>query len=93
MTKQQQAICQHNQSAFCPILPGDMVAVALEMLGKNPIYGVRVHKAKPNYNIEWYFSAANFLKALIFINRFTQNPWRNIWLYILLNNCQWSNNS
>jgi hypothetical protein len=63
IVKQQQAICEYNQSAFCPILPDDMVAVALQTLGKTPIYGVRVHKVNPSDNVEWFFYCGEFSEA------------------------------
>ena len=63
IVKLQQAICDHNQSAFCPISPDDMVAVALKTLGNSPIYGVRVYKANPSDNVEWFFYCGEFSEA------------------------------
>jgi hypothetical protein len=50
----QQQICSKYQSAFCPTLPDDMVAIALETIGQSPIYGVRVAQKTPTDNVEWF---------------------------------------
>lgn len=60
IVKQQQVICQNHQSAFCLILPTDMIAIALETLGKSPIYGSRVHKASATDNVEWFFYCGEY---------------------------------
>jgi hypothetical protein len=51
---EQQQICSKYQSAFCPTLPDDMVAIALETIGQSPIYGVRVAQKTPTDNVEWF---------------------------------------
>lgn len=66
IVKQQQAICDQNQSVFYPTLPDDMIAIALQTLGKSPIYGMRVHKAKPTDNVEWFFYCGEFSVAIDF---------------------------
>ena len=53
--KAQQEICRKYQSEFCPIKTDEMVAIALESLGKSPIYGLRIARKNPTDNVEWFF--------------------------------------
>ena len=78
IVKQQLAICDRNQSAFCPILPDDMVAVALQTLGSSPIYGVRVHKANPSDNVEWFFYCGEFSESSRFLQTDSRRTFRRV---------------
>lgn len=57
--EQQKIICQKYNSQFMPLSDKDLVAVALETIGKMPINGMRYITQKDE-NISWYIYCGEF---------------------------------
>jgi len=53
-TPEQADICKQYQSSIIPYSGDDMIAVALDSIGKQPIYGTRIHP-EPGERISWFF--------------------------------------
>ncbi|WP_197715406.1 hypothetical protein [Aquitalea magnusonii] len=59
MTKAQEVVCKKFNSPYLPIAGQEMVALAVQTIGKMPIYGVRVIKEHPD-DIEWFIHCGEF---------------------------------
>lgn len=59
MIEQQKRICAKSNSRFVLPLEDEMVAVALESLGKTPITGIR-NILEGGENISWFFYCGEF---------------------------------
>ena len=58
-TPVQIGICEKYQSKIIPYSENEMVAVALESIGKQPIYGTRIQKKNDN-NVTWFFHCGEY---------------------------------
>lgn len=61
--------CMKFNSKFVQPLENEMVAVALDSLGKIPITGIR-NVLEEGGNISWFFIVENFLKMMISLNQY-----------------------
>jgi hypothetical protein len=59
MNNLQKAICEKYDSIFCPVSKDEMIAIALETIGRMPVYGVRVVKECAG-DVEWFIHCGEF---------------------------------
>lgn len=57
MTDQQKKICKKYKSAFVPLAENAKIAVALDTIGSQPIYGSRIDD---DDEVEWYIYCGEF---------------------------------
>lgn len=75
----QQQICEKYHSKWNPIKPNEMVAIALQTLGQQPINASRVI-LREGETISWFIFVVNIRMQLIFINLCMHRIWINIYL-------------
>ena len=61
----QEEICKKYGSKFEPINPQEMIAVAIDSVGKMPINGIR-HFLKGNEKISWFLYCGEFSEKIDF---------------------------
>ena len=57
-----QQICAKYHSKYNPIPPNEMVAIALQTLGQQPIYAMRI-VPEQNENITWFIHCGEYSEA------------------------------
>lgn len=62
LAEKQQHICQKYSSQYKPVAINEMVAVALQTLGKQPIYATRVI-LEEGENISWFIHCGEYSDA------------------------------
>ncbi|MCT8265356.1 hypothetical protein NBG77_18035 [Proteus terrae] len=77
ITEQQKIMCERY--GVLPQKPEEMVAIALDNLNGNPIYGTRIKRSEGN-TVSWFFIARNIVQRTIFINHCIQNIWKKCYL-------------
>lgn len=79
----QRQICKKYQSKYIEFNLSDRVAIALQSLGQQPIYAVRV-ALKNQTMFLGLFTVENILPLMIFINRCMPRIYSNIYLKFYL---------
>lgn len=60
--KEQMAVCEKYLSAYLPITPQTMIAIAMQTIGKMPVYGTRVAQ-KESGEAGWFIHCGDFSEA------------------------------